>query len=80
MKAVELFRYAPTVFAAPPWEATYRNDAERKQSFDEAVATYRVVVDACVEAGYDVVDLPEATIEERVAFILRQISSETPSR
>lgn len=71
--AVALLPYAPAVFVAPPWEAIYRNDAERKQPFDEAVATFQAVTDAYLAAGYEVVELPFASVEERVGFVLKRI-------
>lgn len=71
--AVALLPYAPVVFVAPPWKTIYRNDAERKQSFDEAVATCRAVTGANVAAGYEVVELPFASVEVRVGFVLERI-------
>jgi predicted ATPase len=68
--AIEKFRYRPTVFVAPPWPAIYRQDAERRQDFDEAVRTHDAMVDACGRHGYQVVPLPESDVDSRVAFIL----------
>lgn len=71
--AVAMMRYARVVLVAPPWEAIYRADAERKQSYDEAVATCRAATAAYVEAGYETVELPLASVEERAGFVLRRI-------
>lgn len=38
--AVQRYRYNPLVFIAPPWREIFRQDAERKQTFDEAVRTH----------------------------------------
>ena len=73
--AVALYRYASTVFVAPPWREIYENDAERKQTSADAVADYRVNVDAYAEAGYRLVEVPRAPVAERVAFILERVEA-----
>ena len=73
--AAEVFRYNPRIFVAPPWREIYVNDAERKQDFAEAVATCDACAAACVEAGYEVVELPKASVAERVAFVLDQVAA-----
>jgi predicted ATPase len=57
------------VFAAAPWRAIYVNDAERVQTYDHAVAVYDAVVATYGHYGYDVVDLPLVSVEERVTFV-----------
>ena len=74
-----IWRYAKTylyfnkVFITPPWEEIYINDNERKQSFAEAVATYKVMVQVYSELAYEVIEVPRLTIEERANFILGRI-------
>ncbi|MEH1123068.1 AAA family ATPase [Micromonospora sp. CPCC 206061] len=70
--AVAAFRYGTRVFVAPPWKEIYRTDAERRQSWDEAVRTHEVVAQAYVEAGYELVELPRAPVSERLSFVLRE--------
>lgn len=36
-RAARLFRYNARVFVAPPWREVFRQDDERKQTWDEAV-------------------------------------------
>lgn len=72
--AVALFRYAPTIFVAPPWPEIFVNDAERKQDFQEAIATCDAVVAACREAGYETVEIPRVPVADRVEFILFRIN------
>ncbi len=62
------------VFVTPPWEEIYRNDEERKQSFQEAIETYNQIVAAYQEYGYETVDLPKVSVEQRVEFILERLS------
>jgi predicted ATPase len=46
---------------------------ERKQSIEEAEATYRAMVRVYSRANYELVPLPLASIEERVQFVLGEI-------
>lgn len=78
-KAVATFRYNRRVFIAPPWREIFRPDRERKQSFDEAVRTYEAMVATYSENGYDLVEVPRTSIEERVRFIRNQIEHVTPT-
>jgi predicted ATPase len=67
--AVDRFRYNQHVFIAPPWEDIFRQDRERKQDFAEAVRTYEAI--SCYTgAGYDLIELPRVSVEERVKFVL----------
>ncbi|HVF19137.1 MAG TPA: AAA family ATPase [Mycobacteriales bacterium] len=68
--AVAAFRYAPAVFVAPPWPDIYVHDEERKHSWESAVRTYEVMVEAYGAAGYELVELPRMPVEDRVAFVL----------
>ncbi|MDQ6433519.1 AAA family ATPase [Mesorhizobium sp. LHD-90] len=68
-RAAEHFRYNKTAFLLPPWPEIYRNDAERKQDFDEAIRTCEAVARSYADCGYDLVEVPRASVAERVAFI-----------
>ena len=67
--ATRMFRYNSRVFIAPHWNAIYAQDAERKQSIEEAEATYRTLADLYPRLGYELVPLPLATVAERVRFV-----------
>lgn len=71
--AVEAYRYAPFVFLAPPWPEIYCHDDERTHSWESAVRTYEVMAEAYGAAGYELVELPRAPVEERVAFVLDRV-------
>jgi len=58
-------RYYPMVFITPPWKAIYVNDAERKQTFEEAVATYHTMKETYSFLGYKLVELPKTTVLKR---------------
>ena len=70
---VSELRYCNPVFRAPAWRAIYRQDEERTQSWEEAVASDNAVRSAWRGAGYDIVDLPLVTPSERASFILRHL-------
>ncbi|WP_338011639.1 AAA family ATPase [Streptomonospora alba] len=67
--AARRFRYDRTVFIAPPWPEIYRTDTERKQSFARAERTHAAMVAAYTDCGYDLVDLPRASVAERARFV-----------
>jgi predicted ATPase len=71
--ASRTYRYARTVFVAPPWRAIYVTDKERKQSFAEAIKTYELMVRVYEELGYRNVELPWCTAEERADFVLHNL-------
>jgi len=68
--AAELFRYNRRVFIAPPWAEIFAQDAERKQDFAEAEATYRSLVETYTELEYELIELPRVSVAERAAFVL----------
>jgi predicted ATPase len=74
-RAAERFRYNRRVFVAPPWPAIYTQDAERKQTPEEAVRTYEALVTAYSKCGYELVSLPLSSVEERVRFVLDDIGA-----
>jgi len=64
------YRYNPTVFIAPPWPEIFRQDFERKQDFAEAVRTYEALVATYTDLDYRLVEIPRASVEERLRFVL----------
>lgn len=68
-RAADLFRYQRRVFIAPPWREIFEQDAERKQDFAEAQATYEAMVMVYADLGYKLVSLPLAPVAERVRFV-----------
>lgn len=69
-RAAQELRYRRTVFIAPPWREIFTQDAERKQDFTEAERTHAVMAETYPRYGYELVELPHASVAERVAFIL----------
>ncbi|MGN6279080.1 MAG: AAA family ATPase [Sphingomonas sp.] len=71
--AARSVRYNPRVFIAPWWPDIFTTDAERKQTPEEARATFAVMVETYRDYGYRLVELPRATVAERVAFVRQEI-------
>ena len=74
-RAARQLRYRRLVFAAPPWRAIFAGDAERKQDFAEAERTFAAVTGAYRDFGYELVELPFASVAERVAFVRARIAA-----
>lgn len=71
--AVEQYRYNPVVFILPPWREIYETDSERKQDFQTAIDTYRVMVDVYKDLGYIPVEIPLLPVSERADFVIREL-------
>ncbi|MDL2284806.1 AAA family ATPase [Oxalobacter sp. OttesenSCG-928-P03] len=68
--AAEHYRYHRKVFIAPHWPEIYEKDAERKQSHDEAMATYHAMLEVYRRLGYELLELPKENLDRRVQFIM----------
>jgi predicted ATPase len=74
-QAARDFRYHCKVFIAPPWPEIFANDAERKQSPEEAEATYRAMAEVYSALGYELIELPRVPLAERIAFLCGAIAA-----
>jgi len=63
-------RYNPKVFILPPWQEIYETDTERRQDWEESVRTYRQLQKTYEGYGYQLVELPKITVEERADLLL----------
>lgn len=68
-------RFNRRVFITPPWKEIYRNDGERDQTFEEAIASCQTLEAWYREMGYTPVALPLSSVEHRIEFILRTVGS-----
>ena len=71
--ALKNFRYNLSVFVLPPWKEIYKTDAERKQDFNLATATYYHIKRVYETYNYNPIELPLAPVSERIDFILNRI-------
>ena len=74
--AAREFRYHLTVLFLPAWEEIYTTDSERKMSFRDAEAFGAVVRSIYENLGYQIIEVPRISLEERVQFILERIARE----
>lgn len=72
--ALEQFIYASPVFICPPWPEIYINDPERPQTYTEAVNLYTAIKNAYLRAGYNLIEVPQTTVANRVRFVLDVIT------
>lgn len=72
----EAAQFNRLVFLAPPWLEIYRNDAERKHSFEEAVSEYDRLIAAYPALGFDVAVLPKSSISTRADFVCRALAEQ----
>lgn len=61
------------VFLLPPWKEIYVSDAERYESYEQAVLIHEHLEETYKNFGYDLVTIPKDTVENRVAFLLERI-------
>lgn len=67
------YSYNKTVFLLPPWEAIYRTDDERDQTFAEAIQVFEAVSSWYKRCGYELLEVPFGTAHKRIDFILSAV-------
>lgn len=68
------FAYGRRVLVLPPWERIYTNDAERDQTFCEAVRVHGACCEWYLRCGFELVEVPQGPVEERCDFVLRNVA------
>lgn len=67
------FPYFRQVFLAPPWEEIYTTDNERHQRFAESVRVHRRASDWYGALGFELIELPRVSVEQRCEFVMQQL-------
>lgn len=62
-----------TVFLMPPWKAIYTSDNERYESYEESLEIYRHIKNAYFQLGYDIIEVPFGSVEDRTNFVLESL-------
>ena len=70
---VRSFPYNTLVLLMPPWEAIYRTDSERDQTFAEAVRACESLRTWYARWDYETIEVPCTAIDQRVNFILHTV-------
>lgn len=73
-KLLEEYVYFRTAFIFPPWEKIYTTDTERDHPFAHGVAVHREVSAWYTRCGYDLVEVPRGTVQQRCDFILARVT------
>jgi predicted ATPase len=68
-KSSQKHTYQQTAFILPPWKEIYLNDPERWQTFEEAVVIYEALKETYQSLGFNLIELPKTTLEERVKIV-----------
>ncbi|GAB3424872.1 AAA family ATPase [Niabella aquatica] len=63
--------YNSNVFILPPWQEIYETDNERKQSWGEAVFTFKKMKETYLDFGYNFIEVPKTTVKQRAEFIIQ---------
>ncbi|WP_198406662.1 AAA family ATPase [Paracoccus yeei] len=67
--AASLYPYNKRVFIAPFWDAIFTQDSERRQDRQEAEATGRIMAQTYARLGYQMIELPRTSLEDRADFV-----------
>ncbi|MGE8428770.1 MAG: AAA family ATPase [Sphingobacterium sp.] len=69
-------RYHKKVFILPPWAEIYANDNERKQTWQEAENTFKIMKETYTKLGYETIVVPKTTVFDRAQFILKALDQQ----
>lgn len=63
-----------SVFVLPPWEEIYESDEARYENFDQAKIIYEHLKLTYKKYGYNLIEVPIGTVDERVEFIFSYLT------
>ena len=61
------------VFVLPPWEEIYESDEARYENYEQAKLIFEHLKETYQKYNYELIEVPKATVEERILFILNQL-------
>ncbi len=61
------------IFLLPPWKEIYVSDEERFESFEQAQEIHHHLLETYSQLGYNCIEVPFGTVENRINFILNNI-------
>ena len=73
-RAAEVFRFHPTAFFVPPWPEIFKQAAERRHSFEDALAEYPVLLKNYERFGYRPAMVPKVSVPKRADFVLQTLA------
>lgn len=79
-EAFKTYPYHKNVFILTPWPEIYVNDSERWQTYSEAEELYSGIMKAYKTFGFNLIEVPKLSVNERVKFVLNNINSSIPKQ
>lgn len=61
------------VFIFPPWEAIFKQDAQRTEDFNESKKLHSALIETYNTFGMECIEVPRVSIAKRLAFILENL-------
>ena len=61
------------IFLLPPWEGIYVSDEQRYEDFAQASEIHEHLVSTYKKYGYELIEVPKDTIDNRIEFILKNL-------
>ncbi len=62
------------IFILPPWEEIYVSDEARYENFEQAKLICNHLVETYQNYGYELIEVPKDSLDNRILFILDEIS------
>ncbi|MAW93702.1 MULTISPECIES: ATP-binding protein [unclassified Leeuwenhoekiella] len=62
------------IFLLPIWDEIHETDEERYESLDEAKKIQNELVKTYTDLGYELIEVPKTSVENRVNFILQELN------
>ena len=59
------------IFVLPPWKEIYISDDERYENYEQAKLIYNHLSETYIKYGYQLIEVPKDTVENRIDFILK---------
>jgi len=61
------------VFVLPPWQEIYISDEARYENYEQAKLIFEHLKETYQTYGYNLIEVPKGTVEERILFILNSL-------
>ena len=71
-KACHDHKYS-AIFVLPPWKEIYVSDAERYETYEQAVLIHEHLMETYKKYGYSITEVPKDTVENRIDFIMKHL-------
>jgi predicted ATPase len=62
------------VFVLAPWQEIFVSDSERYENFEQAIEIHHHLLETYMRFGYQLIDVPFETIENRTDFVLEVLN------